>query len=385
MSLPSSPPLSASSSARSHRRRQNHHFPLHIASLVLSPLPVDAVKVIAFLYTIFVLPHTYGFSVSVSVSAFIEDFDVETIAGECDHSNCSHRCHRFNPPSSLGAVVDVALTPPRYVLKGFGGGGGGGSEGDHPNYSKSFVIGSALFNIFVGLKLRSFSPKFLIVGEIQEVVEDALPQRELEDHREVEAHSEGFVLHQEIEDHYEGVGRDPSFLALDRDEDDEITPNDVFLHVHTKDHDGVTFIDNRSARFHADLMRRREEHTQATPDRPIDEKQIYYDVAGVCSKGRVYGLGSLANKKRRYEDHGASTSQEPMVRHIELDAVVQRLAQFEAFVQSHLGMRMDFGASTFQAPPPPLPPPQKHHQQVGMDSARSPQQQHDNDDEDNHD
>ncbi|KAK9157619.1 hypothetical protein Scep_004193 [Stephania cephalantha] len=39
-------------------------------------------------------------------------------------------------------------------------------------------------------------------------------------------------------------------LALDRDEDDEVTPNDVFLHVHTKDHDGVTFIDNRSARFH---------------------------------------------------------------------------------------------------------------------------------------
>ncbi|KAK9157665.1 hypothetical protein Scep_004239 [Stephania cephalantha] len=52
-------------------------------------------------------------------------------------------------------------------------------------------------------------------------------------------------------------------------------------------------------------------------------------------------------------------SQEPIVRRSELDAVVQRLAQFEAFVQSQLGMRMDFGASTIQAPPPPppLPPP----------------------------
>ncbi|KAK9140119.1 hypothetical protein Scep_009800 [Stephania cephalantha] len=49
-------------------------------------------------------------------------------------------------------------------------------------------------------------------------------------------------------------------LALDRDEDDEVTPNDVFLHVHTKDHDGVTFIDNISARFHAELVRRREKH-----------------------------------------------------------------------------------------------------------------------------
>ncbi|KAK9132497.1 hypothetical protein Scep_012025 [Stephania cephalantha] len=42
-----------------------------------------------------------------------------------------------------------------------------------------------------------------------------------------------------------------------------------------------------------------------------------------------------------------------MVRRLEFDAVVQRLAQFEAFVQSQLGMRMDFGANTFQAPPPP--------------------------------
>ncbi|KAK9094815.1 hypothetical protein Scep_026284 [Stephania cephalantha] len=54
--------------------------------------------------------------------------------------------------------------------------------------------------------------------------------------------------------------------ALDKDEDDEVTPNDVFLHVHTKDHDGVTFIDSRSTQFHAKLVKRREEHTQATPD-----------------------------------------------------------------------------------------------------------------------
>ncbi|KAK9088870.1 hypothetical protein Scep_027952 [Stephania cephalantha] len=86
--------------------------------------------------------------------------------------------------------------------------------------------------------------------------------------------------------------------ALDKDEDDEITPNDVFIHVHMKDHDGVTFIDNISAQFHAKLVRRREEHTQATPDQPIDEEQLYYDAAGVCPKGRVYGLGSLTKKKR---------------------------------------------------------------------------------------
>ncbi|KAK9088806.1 hypothetical protein Scep_027888 [Stephania cephalantha] len=146
-------------------------------------------------------------------------------------------------------------------------------------------------------------------------------------------------------------------LALDKDEDDEVTPNDVFLHVDTKDHDG------------SELLRRRDEHTQATPDRPVDEKQLYYDEARECSKGNVYGLGSLSKRKRRYEDLGTGTSRDPMVRRSELDAVVQRLAQFEAFVQSHLGMRMDFGASTFQALPPP--PPQEHHHQVGMDPTHS--------------
>ncbi|KAK9121278.1 hypothetical protein Syun_018895 [Stephania yunnanensis] len=144
--------------------------------------------------------------------------------------------------------------------------------------------------------------------------------------------------------------------ALNRDEDDEVTPNDVSLHVHTKDLDG------------AELMRRREEHTRATLDQQIDEKQLYYDAVGECLKGYVYGLGSLVKRKSRYEDPSASTSRDPMVRRSKLDAVVQRLAQFEAFVHSQLGMRMDFGASTFQAPSL-LSLPKKHHQQVGMDPA----------------
>ncbi|KAK9121722.1 hypothetical protein Syun_019339 [Stephania yunnanensis] len=84
---------------------------------------------------------------------------------------------------------------------------------------------------------------------------------------------------------------------------------------------------------------------------------------------------------RRYADPCASMFQEPMVRHSEFDAVVQGLAQLEAFVHNQLGMRMDFGANASKAPP--LPPPQEHHQQVGMDPACSPQQQHDDDDRDN--
>ncbi|KAK9140362.1 hypothetical protein Scep_010043 [Stephania cephalantha] len=42
--------------------------------------------------------------------------------------------------------------------------------------------------------------------------------------------------------------------ALDKDEDDDVTLNNVLLHVHTKDHNKT------------ELMRRCEEHTQATLD-----------------------------------------------------------------------------------------------------------------------
>ncbi|KAK9112071.1 hypothetical protein Scep_019590 [Stephania cephalantha] len=104
-----------------------------------------------------------------------------------------------------------------------------------------------------------------------------------------------------------------------------------------------------------ELVRRREEHTQATLNQSIDEEQLYYDAAGVCPKGHVYGLGSLVRKTRRYANPSATTSHEPMVRRSEFNAILQRLAQFEAFVKSQLGMRMDFGANTSQAPPPPPP------------------------------
>ncbi|KAK9157469.1 hypothetical protein Scep_004043 [Stephania cephalantha] len=59
----------------------------------------------------------------------------------------------------------------------------------------------------------------------------------------------------------------------------------------------------------AKLQRRRQELTQTIPDQPVDDEALYYKVAGECPKGRVYGLGSLGRKKRRYADPGASTSQ----------------------------------------------------------------------------
>ncbi|KAK9160738.1 hypothetical protein Syun_007079 [Stephania yunnanensis] len=289
-SSPSSPPSSTSSSTRS-RRHQSHCLPLHTTSLVLSLLPVGAVKVITFLSTIIVLPHTCAFSVSVSISisASIEDFDAETLAGECDLSNCSHYRHRFHPPSSPEALVDAALMPPQYVLKGIGG-GGGARYGALMHELRALGVRPD----FVTSEAWNRYREYWVSANIKAMYEKASYNRKSEKSSlgiGPSKHTRGLRSFWTYED----------VLALDRDENDESTLNDVFLHVHTKDHNGMTFIDNISKRFRVKLVRRREEHTRARPDRSIDEK--YYDAARECSKGHVYG--SLSKRKRRYEDLGA--------------------------------------------------------------------------------
>ncbi|KAK9157678.1 hypothetical protein Scep_004252 [Stephania cephalantha] len=120
------------------------------------------------------------------------------------------------------------------------------------------------------------------------------------------------------------------------------TVNEVYLHLHIVNHDGVTFIDTRSERFYAKLQRRRLELTQATPDQEVDDEAVYLNVAGECPKGRVYGLGSLGRKKRRYADPGASTSQMPeMVPRSEFDIVAEQLRKVVAFMHQQFGMTMD--------------------------------------------
>ncbi|KAK9162743.1 hypothetical protein Syun_003645 [Stephania yunnanensis] len=187
------------------------------------------------------------------------------------------------------------------------------SEGDHRDSLKSFAIRRALFNILVGLKPRSFSLGFPVVGKIQPYfrwhpsIDEAIVRATYDSKacvrygalmRELCALgvSPKFVTNEAWNRHREfwafvdfkekfekasqnrknekgGPSTGPSKHtgvtryfqtyenALDRDEDDEITPNDVFFHVHTKDRDGVTFIYNRSTRFHPELVRRHKEHT----------------------------------------------------------------------------------------------------------------------------
>ncbi|KAK9121765.1 hypothetical protein Syun_019382 [Stephania yunnanensis] len=125
------------------------------------------------------------------------------------------------------------------------------------------------------------------------------------------------------------------------------------------------------------LQRRRQELTQATPDRSVDDEAVYLNVAGECPKGRVYGLGSLGRKKMRYGDPGASTSEMPdMVPRAEFNVVAEQLRKVMEFMQQHLGMNMDKACLSQQQPPPPPPPPPPHDQQQlpQIDPVDPPQQ-----------
>ncbi|KAK9154960.1 hypothetical protein Sjap_002440 [Stephania japonica] len=108
------------------------------------------------------------------------------------------------------------------------------------------------------------------------------------------------------------------------------TVNELYLYLHTVNHDRMTFIDTRSERFYDRLQRRCQELTQATPDQSVDDEAVYLNVAGECPKGRVYGLGSLGRKKRRYADPSASTSEMPdMVPRAEFNVVASNYERFD--------------------------------------------------------
>ncbi|KAK9110597.1 hypothetical protein Sjap_018657 [Stephania japonica] len=149
----------------------------------------------------------------------------------------------------------------------------------------------------------------------------------------------------------EGPGPDPRSTMTPP------TVNELYLHLHTVNHDRMTFIDTRSERFY--LQRRCRELTCATPDQSVNDEAVYLNVAGECPKGRVYGLGSLGRKKRRYADPGASTSEMPdMVPRAEFNVVAEQLRKVMEFMQEDLGMNMDGAAYLknnhhhHQAPPP---------------------------------
>ncbi|KAK9147160.1 hypothetical protein Sjap_007063 [Stephania japonica] len=114
------------------------------------------------------------------------------------------------------------------------------------------------------------------------------------------------------------------------------TPNELYLHLHTVNHDRMTFIDTRSS---GSMLRRRcRELTCATPDQSVDDEAVYLNVA-------------------------------------EFNVVAEQLRKVMEFMQQHLGMNMDgAGLSQQQPPPPPAPPPHDQQQLSQIDPVDPPQQ-----------
>ncbi|KAK9096535.1 hypothetical protein Sjap_022032 [Stephania japonica] len=142
----------------------------------------------------------------------------------------------------------------------------------------------------------------------------------------------------------------------------DCTSLELYLHVHTKKHDGQTFID-------AQLERVNRERRGDDPH--VDETDLYYKVIGVDHKGRVYGLRSTG---RRYNDPGASSSQSRSSQDFAtLQSNVSRLTSIVEDQQNQIQMQHEQiallqsilmqsmrgghpGASSRHPPPPPPPP-----------------------------
>ncbi|KAK9118825.1 hypothetical protein Scep_016918 [Stephania cephalantha] len=92
----------------------------------------------------------------------------------------------------------------------------------------------------------------------------------------------------------------------------------MFRHLHTHDHYGDTFVDQRSAKIDVELIRRVEEFPTHSPDTPIDEDTTYLEVV-VEVKGRVYVLRSQGYYRHISSSGEASSSRGPAYGPHELD------------------------------------------------------------------
>ncbi|KAK1357992.1 hypothetical protein POM88_051248 [Heracleum sosnowskyi] len=75
------------------------------------------------------------------------------------------------------------------------------------------------------------------------------------------------------------------------------SPIEVFEHLHTKNHDKVTYIDKKSAAIAENIKTLRAERSKpvdgSSVPQPVDDLMLYYDTIGGRNKrNRIYGIGS---------------------------------------------------------------------------------------------
>ncbi|KAK1377005.1 hypothetical protein POM88_033198 [Heracleum sosnowskyi] len=89
------------------------------------------------------------------------------------------------------------------------------------------------------------------------------------------------------------------------------SPIEVFEHLHTKNHDNVTYIDKKSTAIAENIKTLRVECSKpvdgSSVPQPVDEIMLYYDAIGGRNKrNRVYGIGSSVDIF--YEPNGNTSS-----------------------------------------------------------------------------
>ncbi|XP_050219988.1 uncharacterized protein LOC126670329 [Mercurialis annua] len=127
----------------------------------------------------------------------------------------------------------------------------------------------------------------------------------------------------------------------------EPTAPELFLYTHTKDHDGVTFIDQRSAhayaRFQAMVSSIRAtaslsvDGESSSPTLPIDENMIWLEAEG--SKQRVYGIGSSTSSFYSSRSSSSSATTSPNADYIH---VLQKPLESHRLLQHQFQFAMDY-------------------------------------------
>ncbi|KAK9096589.1 hypothetical protein Sjap_022086 [Stephania japonica] len=86
------------------------------------------------------------------------------------------------------------------------------------------------------------------------------------------------------------------------------TTLDLCLYLHTRDHDGITFLDLRAEAIAAAIHERTRDLSQLQPDTPIDETELYLEIVQRNDKGRRFGIGwtPSGSKMRRHDEAGSS-------------------------------------------------------------------------------
>lgn len=107
-------------------------------------------------------------------------------------------------------------------------------------------------------------------------------RRGVVDGQALPTHTSGSASHSNVAIKFEKqLGHPPSCFEL-------------FVHTHTKNHDGMTFLVDRAEQIHDTFERRREELVLIGEE--FDENELYYQVVGGHDrKRRLYGLGSYGN------------------------------------------------------------------------------------------